>query len=50
MTNQEPILSDEHTEVAGNQNSALDVSLKTNLLQARQTYYVRAYASSAVGT
>lgn len=48
--NQEPTLSDEHTTVTSSQTSALDVSLKTYLLQARQTYYVRAYATSAVGT
>ena len=49
-TNQEPTLSDEHTTVTGTGTSALDVSLKTGQLQALQTYYVRAYATSAVGT
>ena len=48
--NQEPTLSDEHTTETGTGTSAIDVSLKTGQLQARKTYYVRAYATSAVGT
>ncbi len=44
-----PTIEDEHTTLSATDKTAT-VSVKTEALQSRKTYYVRAYATNAVGT
>ena len=44
-----PTIEDNHTTLSATDKSAA-VSVSTETLQSRKTYYVRAYATNAVGT